>query len=123
MELPRFYIKAAICAEDHRFKDHCGIDPLAVARAAWTDIKAGAFVEGESTITQQLVKNLLFTEDKKMERKAAEVFAAAGRSSKCTISLLSGYGQGGGQAAYGPGAGKYGVPEDNHSGRGRENRK
>lgn len=42
---------------------------------------------------------------------------------KCTIFLISGYRQGGGQAAYGPGAGKYGAPEDNHSGRGREDRK
>lgn len=84
MELPQFYIKAAICTEDHRFKDHCGIDPFAIARAAWTDIKAGAFVEGGSTITQQLVKNLLFTEDKKMERKFAEVFAALEVESKYT---------------------------------------
>ena len=55
---------------------HCGIDPIAIGRAAWTDIKAMAFVEGGSTITQQLAKNLLFTQEKKIERKTAEIFAA-----------------------------------------------
>lgn len=75
-ELPEFYVNAVISVEDHRFRQHCGIDIIAVCRAAWTDLKAGAFVEGGSTITQQLAKNLLFTKEKKMERKAAEVFAA-----------------------------------------------
>lgn len=75
-ELPQFYIDATISVEDHRFEEHCGIDLIAVARAAWTDIKAMSFVEGGSTITQQLIKNMLFTQDKKLERKAAEVFAA-----------------------------------------------
>ncbi|MCB6201639.1 biosynthetic peptidoglycan transglycosylase [Extibacter muris] len=82
MELPQFYIKAAICTEDRRFKDHCGIDLFAIARAAWADLKALSFVEGGSTITQQLVKNLLFTNEKKLERKAAEVFAALEVESK-----------------------------------------
>lgn len=74
-ELPEFYIDAAISVEDQRFMDHWGIDLVAVARAAWTDLKAMSFVEGGSTITQQIVKNMLFTQEKKMERKAAEVFA------------------------------------------------
>ncbi|POP31291.1 glycosyl transferase [Lactonifactor longoviformis] len=75
-ELPQFYIKAAVSVEDHRFFDHWGVDLIAIGRAVWNDIKAMSFVEGGSTITQQLAKNLLFTQDKKMERKAAEVFAA-----------------------------------------------
>lgn len=75
-ELPDFYIDAVISVEDHRFKEHCGIDMIAICRAAWTDIKARSFQEGGSTITQQLAKNLLFTQDKTIERKAAEVFAA-----------------------------------------------
>ena len=81
-ELPQFYIDATISVEDHRFADHCGIDLIAIGRAAWTDIRAMSFVEGGSTITQQLVKNLLFTQDKKIERKAAEVFAALEMESK-----------------------------------------
>lgn len=75
-ELPQFYIDATISVEDHRFETHCGIDPVAIGRAVWTDLRAMSFVEGGSTITQQLVKNLLFTQDKTLERKAAEVFAA-----------------------------------------------
>lgn len=74
-ELPEFYINAVISVEDHRFRSHSGIDPIAICRAAWTDIKAMSFEEGGSTITQQLAKNMLFTQDKKMERKMAEVFA------------------------------------------------
>lgn len=81
-DLPQFYIEATISVEDHRFKGHCGIDLIAVGRAVLTDIKAMSFVEGGSTITQQLVKNLLFTQDKKIERKAAEVFAALAMESK-----------------------------------------
>jgi len=75
-ELPQIYIDAVISAEDKRFEEHCGIDLLAIARAAWTDIKTLSFAEGGSTITQQIAKNLLFTQDKKIERKFAEVFAA-----------------------------------------------
>lgn len=75
-ELPDFYIDAVISVEDHRFEDHCGIDPIAICRALWTDLKTMSFREGGSTITQQLAKNLLFEQDKTLERKAAEVFAA-----------------------------------------------
>lgn len=56
--------------------NHGGIDPIAICRAVFNDIKAGRFKEGGSTITQQIAKNMLFTQEKKMERKAAEVFAA-----------------------------------------------
>lgn len=75
-EMSDFYIEAVISVEDHRFMSHPGIDPIAVVRAAWADIQAMAFVEGGSTITQQLAKNMLFTQEKDLCRKAAEVFAA-----------------------------------------------
>lgn len=75
-ELPQFYIEATVSVEDHRFMWHPGVDPIAIGRALWKDLKAGAFVEGGSTITQQLAKNLLFSSEKKIERKVAEVFAA-----------------------------------------------
>lgn len=74
-ELTEFYIKAVISVEDHRFMNHFGLDPIAICRAAWRDITAGSFKEGGSTITQQLAKNLLFNQDKTMERKVAEIFA------------------------------------------------
>ena len=61
--------------EDHRFYGHIGIDPIAITRAMVNDVKAGRFVEGGSTITQQLAKNL-YSPGKKMERKVAEVFMA-----------------------------------------------
>lgn len=82
--LSQFYISATVSVEDHRFEKHCGIDLIAICRAAWTNIKEMSFVEGGSTITQQLVKNLLFTQDKKLERKTAEVFAALEMESKYT---------------------------------------
>ena len=49
-ELPQFYIDATISVEDRRFEEHCGIDLIAIGRAAWTDIRAMSFVEGGSTI-------------------------------------------------------------------------
>lgn len=75
-DLPQFYIDAVVSVEDHRFESHCGIDLIAIARAALADIKEMSFVQGGSTITQQLAKNLLFTQEKRLERKVAEVFAA-----------------------------------------------
>ena len=61
---------------------HPGIDPIAIVRAVCTDIRERAFIEGGSTITQQLAKNLFFTQEKKIERKAAEVFAVLDMESK-----------------------------------------
>ena len=81
-ELPEFYIDAVISVEDHRFKQHCGIDLIAVGRAIWTDIKTMSWAEGGSTITQQVAKNLLFTQEKKIERKVAECFATFALESK-----------------------------------------
>lgn len=75
-ELPEFYVKAVISVEDRRFEKHGGVDPIAVGRAIIHDIQAKAPVEGGSTITQQLAKNLYYTQEKKLERKFAEVFTA-----------------------------------------------
>lgn len=75
-ELSDFYINAVISVEDRRFDKHCGVDLIAVCRAAWTDIETMSFTEGGSTITQQVAKNLIFNHDKKIERKVAECFAA-----------------------------------------------
>lgn len=74
--LPDIYVDAVISVEDHRFWDHSGIDLIAIARAALNDIKTMSYVEGGSTITQQIAKNMLFTQEKEFERKFAEVFAA-----------------------------------------------
>lgn len=75
-ELPDTYLNAVVSVEDHRFYSHFGLDPIAICRALVNDLRAGRYVEGGSTITQQLAKNLYFSHEKKMERKIAEVFAA-----------------------------------------------
>lgn len=75
-ELPQMYIDAVITAEDRRFYTHDGIDVISIARAVLVDIKTMSFAEGGSTITQQLAKNTLFTQEKHLARKAAEMFAA-----------------------------------------------
>jgi membrane peptidoglycan carboxypeptidase len=75
-DLPDVYKNAVISVEDHRFYRHFGIDPIAISRAVLHDIQARRYVEGGSTITQQLAKNLYFTNEKEMTRKIAEVFMA-----------------------------------------------
>lgn len=75
-DMPEFYLDAVIAVEDHRFYDHGAIDPIAIARAVWTDIKAFELKEGGSTITQQLAKNIYFTQEKSALRKIAEIFMA-----------------------------------------------
>ncbi len=75
-ELPEMYVNAVICAEDHRFNHHNGVDFMAVIRAAFNNIKQKTFAEGGSTITQQLAKNMYFDQDKNFTRKIAEMFVA-----------------------------------------------
>ena len=81
-----------MAVEDHRFYAHPGFDAIATARALVNDLKAGAIVEGGSTITQQLAKNQYFTQEQTVERKIAEVFMALTMEqhfSKRTILELS----------------------------------
>ena len=68
------YLTSLVKSEDKRFYYHSGIDYLATARAMANNVKAKAFKEGGSTITQQLAKNMFFSFEKKLERKVAEVF-------------------------------------------------
>ena len=75
-ELPDLYLQAVVAVEDHRFYAHPGFDAIATGRALVNDLKAGAIVEGGSTITQQLAKNQYFTQEQTIERKVAEVFMA-----------------------------------------------
>lgn len=75
-ELPKNYINAVIAIEDHRFKTHSGIDIISLGRAMLRNIQEFDFVEGGSTITQQVAKNLYFTQDKEITRKIAELFVA-----------------------------------------------
>lgn len=75
-DLPETYLQAVIAVEDHRFYEHGGIDLLAMGRALWNDLRTWSFAQGGSTITQQLAKNLCFSQEKSIVRKVAEVFAA-----------------------------------------------
>ncbi|HHY91899.1 MAG TPA: penicillin-binding protein, partial [Firmicutes bacterium] len=65
---------AVVAIEDYRFYEHFGIDPVAIARAAVRNLKAGRVVEGGSTITQQLAKTLYLTPERTWERKLHELF-------------------------------------------------
>ena len=75
-QLPQTYIDAVMSVEDSRFERHHGIDPAAIVRALWADLRTRSLAEGGSTLTQQLAKNELFTQDKHLARKAAEMLAA-----------------------------------------------
>ena len=75
-DMPQFYLDAVVAVEDHRFYNHGAIDPIAIARAIWTNIKSFELKEGGSTITQQLAKNIYFTQEKTALRKIAEIFMA-----------------------------------------------
>lgn len=75
-EVPRNLIEAVLAAEDHRFYQHGGIDPRSLLRAAWVNLKAGAIVQGGSTLTQQLVKNFYLNQERTFSRKLNEIFMA-----------------------------------------------
>ena len=75
-ELPQTYVDAVIAIEDVRFRLHPGVDPISILRALAHDVREREWVEGGSTITQQLAKNICFSQDKRLTRKAAEMFAA-----------------------------------------------
>jgi penicillin-binding protein 1A len=77
--LPPHLIQAVLAAEDVRFADHRGVDYHAIARAAWANYQAGRVVEGASTITQQLARNLLPVEigsERSVRRKVREALLA-----------------------------------------------
>ncbi|MCA1734091.1 MAG: transglycosylase domain-containing protein, partial [Acidobacteria bacterium] len=77
-EIPEAAIAAIVAAEDHRFFAHPGIDPIAIARAALANLRAGRIVEGGSTISQQTAKLLLMHEDGsgRVQRKLRETVVA-----------------------------------------------
>jgi penicillin-binding protein 1A len=68
--------KAVIATEDRRFYSHFGIDPIGLLRASIADLRAGHVVQGGSTITQQLAKNLFLTPERSPARKVRETLLA-----------------------------------------------
>ena len=75
-QLPDHLIKAVLATEDRRFFEHWGVDPIGTARALSANARASGVVQGGSTLTQQLAKNLFLSNERSIERKIREVFLA-----------------------------------------------
>ena len=75
-DIPARIWQAIIAVEDPRFLEHKGIDPRGLARAIWVDLRRRSRAQGGSTITLQLVKNLMARHNKNLVRKANELFLA-----------------------------------------------
>lgn len=119
-EVPPELITTLIEVEDRAYFQHFGINPIAIARAFVKNIMAGRVVEGGSTITQQLVKNYFFTNERSYERKIKELFMAVSMDHRYSKEqVLEAYmneiylGQNGNAGIYGFGLASYfyfGVP-------------
>lgn len=75
-DLPDSLVQALIVMEDRTFRQHHGVDPRAIARAVWANLRAGGVVQGGSTLTQQLVKNFYLTRERSLWRKLNEAAMA-----------------------------------------------
>ena len=73
-EIPDHLVKATLATEDRRFFEHFGVDVLGTARALVTNLNAGETVQGGSTLTQQLAKNLFLSSERSLTRKLKELF-------------------------------------------------
>lgn len=75
-EMPPYLPQAVMAIEDRRFRSHFGFDPIGFTRAMVTNLRVGAAVQGGSTLTQQLAKNLFLEPDRTIQRKMQEVVLA-----------------------------------------------
>ncbi|HAS6043407.1 TPA: penicillin-binding protein 1B [Vibrio vulnificus] len=75
-QFPEIMVDALLVTEDRDFYQHDGVSPLAIARAMFVNLKAGRTVQGGSTLTQQLAKNLFLTQDRTLWRKVREAYIA-----------------------------------------------
>ncbi len=90
--MTRWLPAATVAIEDRRFYQHGGVDYVGIARALWRDVSAGKVVEGGSTISQQLVRNLYTGRERTFERKVKEACLAIKLSSRWSKNkILAGY--------------------------------
>lgn len=75
-EVPPLLVRAILAIEDERFYRHRGVDPIAVVRAGWVNVRSGGIAQGASTITQQLIKNWFLTSERTLQRKFTEAMMA-----------------------------------------------
>jgi penicillin-binding protein 1A len=75
-QYPDYVVQAVLATEDRRFFDHWGVDPVGLARALTVNARASGVVQGGSTLTQQLAKNLFLSNERTLTRKVNEAFLA-----------------------------------------------
>nr|MCS5648202.1 transglycosylase domain-containing protein [Dehalococcoidia bacterium] len=108
--MPHHFKKAIVAVEDAAFYEHHGIDPVAILRAFVTNLASGNSVQGGSTITQQLAKNLFFSFEKTYQRKLKELLMAFQiESTFSKPEILEAYAN---QVYFGKGA--YGINKASH---------
>ncbi len=83
-EIPKLLMDTVISAEDKRFFDHAGLDPLRIVKSAIVDVREGRYAQGASTLTMQLARGLIGEYDKNWKRKAVEVLVTFHLESKLT---------------------------------------
>lgn len=83
-ELSQDYINAVVAVEDHRFFKHGAIDLISIGRAIHINFSNQELIEGGSTITQQVAKNVFFTQEESIKRKSAELFASIDLEKNCS---------------------------------------
>jgi len=90
-QIPQNFINALIIAEDKDFLHHQGVDLFGVARAFWTNLTHGRVVQGGSTISQQLIKNLFLSPEQTYTRKIKEAVLALQLEAKYTKEEIIGF--------------------------------
>jgi penicillin-binding protein 1B len=83
-DIPANLREAILSAEDKRFFQHSGFDPIGIVRSAWVDLKRGRSEQGASTLTMQLARNMFLTPDRNWRRKAAEIMITMQLEQKLT---------------------------------------
>src|ERR1700722_848772 len=87
-EFPDHLLKAVFATEDRRFYDHFGIDPVGLLRALTVNARASGVVQGGSTLTQQLAKNIFLTNERSLDRKVKEAFLSIWLERRLTKSQI-----------------------------------